>query len=204
METRDDELEEDIPPGWALGTPARRHEVWTVPLLAAVLAVSLIVVEIVFGDRFTATIWIPTAAVVAGAAVVLFVTGRTAHDEQTLEAAWRAHVAPITTGVTVAVAVASASLVVGASVGVAVGVLGTTAQVFRFARSVPRIDRLTLAWGSVVTGSVAIVLVLLGVALPDVPQHRVSVWVGGGGAVALVSVVVAVVQFRRAASAPRR
>lgn len=177
---------------------------WTLPVLAAVLAVGLVVVEVVFGDRLTAVVWITAAAVVAVAAVALFVTGRAAHDEQTLEAAWRAHVVRVVAGVTAAVVVASASLVVGGSVGVAAGTLVAMIEVFRSARSVPRIDRLTVAWGSVVLGSTATVLLILGFALPDIPQHRTSVWVGAGAVIVAVSAVVATVQFRRASRAPSR
>ncbi|GAA3341377.1 hypothetical protein GCM10017714_25130 [Curtobacterium pusillum] len=67
----------------------------------------------------------------------------------------------------------------------------------------PRLDRLVVAWASVVVASTCLVLVVLGLTVAEVPGHRAPVWVGAGGVLVVLSIVVALVQFRRAARAPR-
>ncbi|WIB60372.1 hypothetical protein DEJ13_00675 [Curtobacterium sp. MCLR17_007] len=203
METHDQDEREPAPPSWVLRTPTRQREVWTLPALALVLAVGLIVFPVLFGDQLAAVVGIVTGGLVAVGAVALAVAGLRAYSEQSRAASWRLHVVRVVVGFGTATIITAGGLIAGASVGTAAGVLGVGTQVFRNARSVPRLDRLVAAVTAFVMAVTSVVLVLLGILLPAVPHHRASVWVGGGWVVAVVAAAIAVVQFRAASRAPR-
>lgn len=203
METGDQDDREPAPPNWVLTTPTRQREVWTLPALALVLAAGLLVVPVLFGDRLAAVVGLVRGGLVALGAVALAVAGRRAYSEQSRAASWRLHVVRVVVGFGTATVIALPSLVAGASVGVAMGVLVSGSQLFRYARSVPRFDRLVAAASASVLALGAVVLVVLGLVLPAVPSHRVAVWVGGGWVVAVVAAAIAVLQFRAASQAPR-
>lgn len=203
METHDQDDREPAPPSWVLRTPTRQREVWTLPALALVLAVVLVTLAALFGDRLTAVVGIVTGGPVAVGAVALAVAGLRAYSEQSRAASWRLHVVRVVVGFGTATVIALPSLVAGASVGVAMGLLVSGSQLFRYARSVPRFDRLVAAASGAVLALGAVALVALGLALPGVPPNRVAVWVGGGWVVAVVAAATAVLQFRAASRVPR-
>lgn len=202
METRD-EIDEQAPATWLLRTPTRRWEVWAYPLTAALLAVLVVVTGFTIGGPLASTLGVTTAVVVVAAGVAVFVTGWSAYAEQTRAAAWRNHVVRVVAGSTVVAVVSVASLAAAVSVGTIVGAMGGVVQMFVVARSVPRIDRLAVAWAATAVAVAALVFVVLGLFLPGVSGHRTGMWVGPGSLVAVIAVVLAVVQFRAAARAPR-
>lgn len=206
MQTRDeDTAEETPPPGWVLSTPTRRHEVWTLPVLLLLLAALFVLAAARFGEPLGAVVAVASAAVVTAGAIALAAAGWSAHDEQTTTASWRLHVVRMTVGVTTAAIVAIGSLVVGLPFGVLFGAVGWIPMTFRSARSVPRVDRLLVAWASVVVAVVCTGLSVAGFTVPAVPYRLAAVWIGPGSLFAALAVVMAVVQFavaERAAVAP--
>ncbi|WP_144715124.1 hypothetical protein [Curtobacterium pusillum] len=210
METRDDDdvttpapAPAPAPPDWALRTPIRPHEVWTLPALALVLAAGFVALGVLFGGVLAFVVGIVAAAIATAVAITLAVTGWSAYAEQTRGASWRHHVALIVSGVTLAVVAALAGLLVAGSIGVSVGLLVGVPSAFRFARVVPRFDHLAVAWATVAFASGCAVLVLLGLVVPELPEYRAGAWVGVGAVLAAFSIVVAAVEFRRAARSPR-
>lgn len=203
VDTRDDvDPDADLepaPPTWGLSTPTRQREVWTLPVLTLVLAAVWIVAGVLTG-RGGAVV---CGALVAVGAVALAVTGRAAFSEQSHAASWRLHVARVVVGFGVVTVMAVSSLIAAISVGTVAGVLGAGSQVFRNARSVPRFDRLVAATTASLLAVVAAVLVVLGLVVPTLPEHRAASWVGAGWVVAVVAAVIAVVQFHAASRAPR-
>jgi MFS family permease len=210
VETRDDD---DVttpalsspppPPDWALRTPTRQHEVWTLPALALVLAAGFVVLGVLFGGVLAFIVGTVAAVIAVAVAITLAVTGWSAYAEQTQGASWRHHVALVVSGLSLVAVVAIAGLVVAGAVGLSFGLLSVIGTMSRFARVVPRFDHLAVAWASVVMASVSVVLVLLGLVVPGLPEYRASGWVGVGAAIAVFGAVVAVVEFRRAARSPR-
>ncbi|MCJ1715042.1 hypothetical protein [Curtobacterium sp. VKM Ac-2922] len=208
METRDqDDVEHDdvepAPPSWVLRTPTRQHEVWTVPLFTVALAVAVVIVGVVVGSAFGAIVAIVTGGPVAVGAVVLAVAGRRAFVEQSRAASWRFHQVGVLMAFGTGTLVALAALTVGTLLGIFPGVLGVSIVAFSNARSVPRFDRLVAAVTALVLAFGAAVLVVLGLTLQTITADRSAVWVGAGWFVAVIAAVVAVVQFRAAARAPR-
>lgn len=202
MDTHGDDVIEEAPPSWVLRTPTRRRVVWPLPALAAVLAVVLVVIPVWLGDLVSVVVGVLSGVPVAAGAVMLAVAGRTAYREQSRTASWRFHVVGVVLGFGAATILALAGLVRGHFIGVGSGGLFMAWQVFHFARSVPRFDRLVAAVCATVLAAGAVTLAVLGVALPDVPEAREAVWIGPGTLVAALGAVVAVVQFRAARTAP--
>ncbi|OEI68771.1 hypothetical protein [Curtobacterium sp. ER1/6] len=205
METRDEDPVEETPPGWVLRTPTRWREVWDIPVLALVLAALSVVVGAAFGDVLALVVGVVTALVVVAGAVLLFVAARRGYDEQSWGASWDLHRTRISVGVTFGATVMVASLAVGLPFATAFGVIAGFSQTTRFARSVPRFDYTAVAWAFFAVAACSVVLVVLGLALPEqpvLPDWRAAVWVGGGGASALFSAVLATVHARRASRAP--
>ncbi len=196
-----DAQDEEAPPAWVLSTPTRQREVWGLPLLGLLLAALLVTAGIAFGDALGLLAGASSGVVVAAAAVALFVAARSAYEAQEHSASWRLHVIRVLVGVTTVTVVAVASLIVGTSFGAALGLVVGIPTALRFARSVPRIDRLVLGWAGTVVAVTCAVLIIIGLAVPGV---RSSVWVGGGVVLLVASAVMAIVQFRAAARAPRR
>jgi hypothetical protein len=206
VETRnEDTAEETPPPGWVLSTPTRHHEVWTLPVLVMLLAVLLVLAAARFGEPLGAVVCAGSGTVVAAGAIALAAAGRSAYAEQTMTASWRLHVVRMTVGVTTAAILAIGSLVVGLPFGVLFGAVGWIPMTFRFARSVPRVDRLLVAWASVFVAVACTGLSVVGFTAPAVPDRLAAVWIGPGSLFAALAVVMAVVQFavaERTAGAP--
>ncbi|PZF55323.1 hypothetical protein DEJ23_12610 [Curtobacterium sp. MCSS17_008] len=205
METRDEVTAEEAPPGWVLSTPTRFREVWDLPLLALVLAGVTVVVGAAFGDLLALVTGVVTAVIVAAGAVALFVTARRAYVEQTWGASWDLHRTRVVVGVTAGAVVMVGSLVVGILFATVIGTIGAVAQIKGFARSVPRFDHSAVASAFLAVTGACVVLVVLGLALPEqpvLPGWRAAVWVGGAGAFAVFAAVLALVSARRAAAAP--
>lgn len=202
MDTHEDDVVEEAPPSWVLRTPARRREVWPLPALAAVLAVVLVVIPVWLGGPVSIVVGALSGVPVALGAIMLGVAGRTAYREQSRAASWRFHVVGTVLGFGVATILALAGLVRGHFIGVGSGGLLMAWQVFHFARSVPRFDRLVAAVSATVLAVGGATLAVLGVVLPDVPEAREAVWIGPGTLVAVVAAIVAVLQFRAARTAP--
>lgn len=207
MEPVHDELAEDVPPPpWVLSTPTKRSEVWTLPLLAVVLAAVAVVFVLAgarTGDALTVAVAAAVAVLVSVGAVLLAVAGRRAYADQTRAASWRSHVVRIVVGVTISVLVGVGSLAVGFGPGGVCATFMSLVTVLQFARVVPRLDRLAVAWASVGTAAACAVLVVLGLAVPGLPSHRAAIWIGGSPVLGVVAVVTAIVQFRVAARTPR-
>lgn len=199
METQD----EEAPPGWVLSTPTRQREVWDLPLLALLLAALLVAAGAAFGDVLGLVAGVSSGVVVAAAAVALLVAARSAYDAQDRSASWRLHVVRVVAGVTVVSVVAVASLTAGLPLGAVFGGVAAVPTAFRFARSVPRLDRLVAAWASGAVAAACAVLATLGLTVPGTEHYRVAAWIGGGVAFGVISLVMAIVQFRIAARTPR-
>jgi hypothetical protein len=202
MTTHEDAAAEEAPPSWVLRTPTRRREVWLLPALAAVLAVVLVVVPVRLGDPVSIVVGVLSGVPVGVGAVALAMAGRAAYLEQSRAASWRFHAVGVVLAFGAATIVALASLVRGHFIGLGSGSLFMAWQVFQFARSVPRFDRLVAAVSATVLAVGAATFAVLGVALPDVPEAREAVWIGPGTLVAVVAAIVAVLQFRAARTAP--
>lgn len=202
MDTHQDVAAEEAPPSWVLRTPTRRREVWPLPALAAVLAVVLVVVPVRLGDPVSIVVGVVSGIAVGVGAVALAVAGRAAYREQSRAASWRFHVVGIVLGFGAATVLALAGLARGHFIGLGSGCLVMAWQVFQFARSVPRFDRLVAAVSATAFAVGAATFAVLGVTLPDVPEARGAVWIGPGALVAVVATIVAVLQFRAARTAP--
>ncbi|MFK4481857.1 hypothetical protein ABH929_000587 [Curtobacterium sp. AB7] len=205
VETRDpesDELAEETPPGWVLNTPNRLLEVWLYPVLELLLAAVHVALGIAFGGVFALVVGIAAAVVFGMGSVALLVTGWRAYDEQTRAASWRCHVTRVVVAVTSVAVVAVASLVVGTPSGLVFGAIAGIPMAFRFARVVPRIDHLVVAWASASVAVICTTLAVIGFTVPDLPEYRTVAWIGGSF-FGLFGAVVAVHQFRAAARAPR-
>lgn len=196
MDTQD----EEAPPDWVLSTPSRQREVWDLPLLALLLAALLIAAGIAFGDALGLLAGVSSGVVVAAAAIALLVAAHSAYEAQDRSASWRLHVIRVVVGVTTMTVVAVASLIAGTSFGAALGLVVGIPTALRFARSVPRLDRLVLAWAGTVVAVTCAVLIVTGLAVPSV---RSSVWVGGGVVLLVAAAVMAILQFRIAARTPK-
>lgn len=195
---------EDVPPPpWMLSTPTKRFEVWSFPLLAALLALVLVVVGTAVGNTLGVVVGTVTGVAVAVGAVLLAVAGRRAYADQTRAASWRLHVVRIVVGVAVCALVGVGSLAVGFSPGGVAGSLVSVVIAFQFARAVPRLDRLAVAWASAGTAAACAVLVVLGLTVPGLPPHLAATWVGASPVLGVLAVAIAVVQFRLAARSPR-
>lgn len=205
MDFRTDDAPDEVapPPGWILNTPTRHREVWTLPVLAVVLAGLLLALGTRFGTTLGLVVCLTCAVVVAAGAVVLAVAGRAAYEEQTLEASWRLHVVRLVVGVTTAAVVAVSSLLVGLPIGLLFASVWTGPMTFRLARSVPRSDRLVVAWASAAVTVACAVLVVLGLALPGLGRPQEITWLAAGPALGVLSLVMAVAQCRIAARTPR-
>lgn len=204
METRDpdtDDPAEAAPPGWVLNTPTRLLEVWTYPVLEVLLAAAHVALGIAFGGVFALVVGVAAAVVFVIGSIALFVTGWRAYDQQTRSASWRCHVTRVVVAVTSAAVVAVASLMVGTPLGLVFGAMAGVPMAFRFARTVPRVDHLVVAWGSVCVAVTCTTLAVIGFTVADLPEYRTIAWVSGSF-FALFSAVVAVHQFRSAARAP--
>ena len=203
MDTRaEDTVEEAPPPGWVLNTPTRIHEVWTLPVCLVALAVLIALLGTRFGEVLGAVVCMTCAVVVAAGAVALAVAGRTAYHGQDLRASWRLHVVRMAVGVTTASIVAVGTLAVGLSFGWLFGAVGWIPMTFRLARSVPRIDRLLVAWASVVVTVACVSLTVAGYAIPTLPERIAAVWIGPGALFGALALVMAVVQFALAERTP--
>lgn len=202
MTTHEDDVIEEAPPSWVLRTPTRRREVWPLPALAAALAVVLVVIPVWLGGPVSIVVGVLSGVPVGVGAVMLAVAGRTAYREQSRAASWRFHVVGTVLGFGAVTILALAGLVRGHFIGVGSGGVFMAWQVFQFARSVPRFDRLVAAVSATALAAGAATLAVLGVALPDVPEARQALWIGPGTLVAVLAAVVAVVQFRAARTAP--
>lgn len=202
MTTHEDDVIEEAPPSWVLRTPTRRREVWPLPALAAALAVVLVVIPVWLGGPVSIVVGVLSGVPVGVGAVMLAVAGRTAYREQSRAASWRFHVVGTVLGFGAVTILALAGLVRGHFIGVGSGGVFMAWQVFQFARSVPRFDRLVAAVSATALAAGAVTLAVFGVALPDVPETRQAVWIGPGTLVAVLAAVVAVVQFRAARRAP--
>lgn len=202
MDTRAEDTVEEAPPGWVLGTPTRHHEVWTLPVCVMALAVLISLL----GTRFVGTLGLVVgttcAVVLAAGAVALAVAGRTAYAEQTVAASWRLHVVRLAVGVTTASIVAVGTLAAGLSFGWLFGAVGWIPMTFRLARSVPRIDRLLVAWASAVVTVACVSLTVAGYAIPTLPERIAAVWIGPGALFGALALVMAVVQFAVAERTP--
>jgi hypothetical protein len=203
VDTRaEDTVEEAPPPGWVLNTPTRIHEVWTLPVCLVALAVLIALLGTRFGEVLGAVVCVTCAVVVAAGAVALAVAGRTAYHGQDLRASWRLHVVRVAVGVTTASIVAIGTLVIGLPFGWLFGAVGWVPTMFRFARSVPRIDRLLVAWASVFIAVSCAVLSVAGLTVHGLPERLFAVWIGPGAILAALAVVMAVVQFALAERTP--
>jgi type IV secretory pathway TrbD component len=145
---------------------------------------------------------VSAAVVTTVGAVALFVAGRRAYVEQTVEASWRCHVTRVVVTVSVAAVVTIATLLVGFPFGL---VLGAVALPMRYssARAVPRFDHLAAAWGVVVVGACCAILAVVALTADDLSGTQSASWIASGVFV-LVWSAVAVHQFRAAARAPLR
>ncbi|MEK6342866.1 MAG: hypothetical protein V4737_03360 [Curtobacterium sp.] len=203
MDTRaEDTVDEAPPPGWVLGTPTRHHEVWTLPAFALALAALIALLGARYGETVGLVVCTTCAGVVAGGAVALAVAGWTAYDTQTVDASWRLHVVRMAVGVTMTSIVAVGTLVVGLPFGWLFGAVGWIPTTFRLARSVPRIDRLLVAWASVFVTLACVTLTVAGFAVPTLPERLAAVWIGPGSVFGALALVMAVVQFALAERTP--
>ncbi len=103
---------------------------------------------------------------------------------------------------TTASIVAVGTLAVGLSFGWLFGAVGWIPMTFRLARSVPRIDRLLVAWASVVVTVACVSLTVAGYAIPTLPERIAAVWIGPGALFGALALVMAVVQFALAERTP--
>ncbi|WIE58194.1 hypothetical protein DEI96_000855 [Curtobacterium sp. MCLR17_031] len=204
METRDPDTAgpaEEAPPGWVLNTPTRPREVWTYPVLALLLAAAHVVFGIAFGGALALVVGVSAAVVTTVGAVALFVTGRRAYDEQSRGASWRSHVTRVVVAVVSVGIVSVTTLTVGFPFGALFGAVAGVPTAFRFTRSVPRIDRLVVAWTALAVAVCCVVLAILGLTLADLPDYRSTTWTFGA-AFAVISAVMAVHQFVVARRSP--
>ncbi|PZE72260.1 MULTISPECIES: hypothetical protein [unclassified Curtobacterium] len=204
METRDPDTAgpaEEAPPGWVLNTPTRPLEVWTYPVLVLLLAAAHVGFGIAFGGALALVVGVSAAVVTTVGAVALFVTGRRAYVEQTRGASWRSHVTRVVVAVVSVGIVSVTTLTVGFPFGALFGAIAGVPTAFRFARSVPRIDRLVVAWTALAVAVWCGVLAILGLTLADLPDYRSTTWTFGA-AFAVISAVMAVHQFVVARRSP--
>ena len=204
METRDPDTAgpaEEAPPGWVLNTPTRPLEVWLYPVLALLLAAAHVAVGIAFGGALALVVGVSAAVVTTVGAVALFVTGRRAYDEQSRGASWRSHVTRVVVAVVSVGIVSVTTLTVGFPFGALFGAVAGVPTAFRFTRSVPRIDRLVVAWTALAVAVCCVVLAILGLTLADLPDYRSTTWTFGA-AFAVISAVMAVHQFVVARRSP--
>jgi len=204
VETRDPDTAgpaEEAPPGWVLNTPTRPLEVWTYPVLALLLAAAHVVFGIAFGGALALVVGVSAAVVTTVGAVALFVTGRRAYDEQSRGASWRSHVTRVVVAVVSVGIVSVTTLTVGFPFGALFGAVAGVPTAFRFTRSVPRIDRLVVAWTALAVAVCCVVLAILGLTLADLPDYRSTTWTFGA-AFAVISAVMAVHQFVVARRSP--
>ncbi|MFJ4219947.1 hypothetical protein [Curtobacterium luteum] len=203
MDTRaEDPVDEAPPPGWVLDTPTRHREVWKLPACAAALAVLFALLGTQFGETLGLVVCVTCAVVVAAGAVALAVAGRTAYDEQTIAASWRLHVVRMVVGVTTTSIIAVGSLVVGFPLGWFFGAAAWVPLSFRLARSVPRTDRVIVAWASVSLAVACLALSVVGSTVPDLPQRFSVMWIGPGAILGALLLAMAVVQFALAERTP--
>lgn len=204
METRDPDTAgpaEEAPPGWVLNTPTRPLEVWTYPVLVLLLAAAHVALGIAFGGALALLVGVSAAVVTTVGAVALFVTGRRAYDEQSRGASWRSHVTRVVVAVVSVGIVSVTTLTVGFPFGALFGAVAGVPTAFRFTRSVPRIDRLVVAWTAFAVAVCCVVLAILGLTLADLPDYRSTTWTFGA-AFAVISAVMAVHQFVVARRSP--
>lgn len=204
METRDPETDgtaEEAPPGWVLNTPTRLREVWTYPVLVLLLAAAHVALGVAFGGALALVVGVSAAVVTTAGAVALFVTGRHAYDEQSRVASWRCHVTRVVVAVGSVGIVSVTTLTVGFPFGALFGAVAGVPTAFRFARSVPRIDHLVVAWTALAVAVCCVVLAVLGLTLADLPDSRSTFWTFGA-AFAVISAAVAVHQFVVARRSP--
>lgn len=204
METRDpdtDDPAEEAPPGWVLNTPTRPLEVWTYPVLVLLLAAAHVALGIAFGGALALVVGVSAAVVTTVGAVALLVTGRRAYDEQSRGASWRSHVTRVVVAVVSVGIVSVTTLTVGFPFGALFGAVAGVPTAFRFTRSVPRIDRLVVAWTALAVAVCCGVLAILGLTLADLPDYRSTTWTFGA-AFAVISAVMAVHQFVVARRSP--
>lgn len=204
METRDPDTAgpaEEAPPGWVLNTPTRPLEVWLYPVLVLLLAAAHVALGIAFGGALALVVGVSAAVVTTVGAVTLFVTGRRAYDEQSRGASWRSHVTRVVVAVVSVGIVSVTTLTVGFPFGALFGAVAGVPTAFRFTRSVPRIDRLVVAWTALAVAVCCVVLAILGLTLADLPDYRSTTWTFGA-AFAVISAVMAVHQFVVARRSP--
>jgi hypothetical protein len=192
---------EEAPPGWVLNTPTRPLEVWLYPVLALLLAAAHVALGIAFGGALALVVGVSAAVVTTVGAVALFVTGRRAYDEQSRGASWRSHVTRVVVAVVSVGIVSVTTLTVGFPFGALFGAVAGVPTAFRFTRSVPRIDRLVVAWTALAVAVCCVVLAILGLTLADLPDYRSTTWTFGA-AFAVISAVMAVHQFVVARRSP--
>jgi hypothetical protein len=192
---------EEAPPGWVLNTPTRPLEVWLYPVLVLLLAAAHVAFGIAFGGALALVVGVSAAVVTTVGAVALFVTGRRAYVEQTRGASWRSHVTRVVVAVVSVGIVSVTTLTVGFPFGALFGAIAGVPTAFRFARSVPRIDRLVVAWTALAVAAWCGVLAVLGRTLADLPDFRSTTWTFGA-AFAVISAVMAVHQFVVARRSP--
>lgn len=203
QQREEDAVEAEPPPGWVLSTPVRPRDIWTLPVFAALLASVLVALAARFGTTLGLVVCVTCAVVAAAGAVAMAVAGPTAYEAQTRAASWRLHVVRLLAGVTTAAFVAVGSLVVGLPIGMLFGAIAAVPTTFRLARSVPRTDRLVVAWASVGVAVACTVLLVLGLSVPDLERPQAIAWVGPGGILGLLALGMAIVQFRIAGRTPR-
>lgn len=204
MDARDPETDgtaEEAPPGWVLNTPTRLREVWTYPVLVLLLAAAHVALGVAFGGALALVVGVSAAVVTTAGAVALFVTGRRAYDEQSRDASWRCHVIRVVVAVGSVGIVSVTTLTVGLPFGALFGAVAGVPTAFRFARSVPRIDHLVVAWTALAVAVCCVVLAVLGLTLADLPDYRSTFWTFGA-VFAVISVAVAVHQFVVARRSP--
>lgn len=204
MDARDPETDgtaEEAPPGWVLNTPTRLREVWTYPVLVLLLAAAHVAFGVAFGGALALVVGVSAAVVTTAGAVALFVTGRRAYDEQSRDASWRCHVIRVVVAVGSVGIVSVTTLTVGLPFGALFGAVAGVPTAFRFARSVPRIDHLIVAWTALAVAVCCVVLAVLGLTLADLPDYRSTFWTFGA-VFAVISVAVAVHQFVVARRSP--
>jgi hypothetical protein len=204
VETRDPDTAgpaEEAPPGWVLNTPNRLLEVWLYPVLVLLLAAAHVALGIAFGGALALVVGVSAAVVTTVGAVALFVTGRRAYVEQTRGASWRSHVTRVVVAVVSVGIVSVTTLTVGFPFGALFGAIAGVPTAFRFTRSVPRIDRLVVAWTALAVAVCCVVLAILGLTLADLPDYRSTTWTFGA-AFAVISAVMAVHQFVVARRSP--
>lgn len=172
-------------------------------MFAALLASVFVALAARFGTTLGLVVCVTCAVVAAVGAVAMAVADRTAYEAQSLAASWRLHVVRLITGVTTAAFVAVGSLVVGLPIGMMFGAIAAVPTTFRLARSVPRTDRLVVAWVSVGVAVVCTALLVLGLSVPDLERPQRIAWIGPGGIFVLLTLGMAIVQFRIAGRTPR-